>query len=444
MNIAMSLRGRGSIGSAQRALKVLSRFGTTASEMSRRLDRYERITSDLGVRPTWPTTACVLARHPSLLRAYAERGAELALHGLVHGDHAALDRREQREAIARAIDIFRHAGLAPVGFRGPYLLYNDATLDVLRELGLRYHCSQAVAFPVFRDDERIQAAPSYRRALQLYSARDSRRIAVRPKVRDGLVDIPVAIPDDEILLDRLALAEPARSAEWLHILDLTHERGDLFTIQLHPERIFELADALRDTLAAARRRRPVVFTATLGVIAGWWLRRSGFRLHVMRTDDDRYRVRLDADADATLLVRGLDVSRTPWHGRDAISTSRDFETRALRIPVVGVSGRTPPAVHAFLREEGLPFAVSDDAQSYGAHIDVPGTEWTEAQVLDAIDSAPGPLVRLWRWPNGARSALAVTGDVDALTLQDFALRFWETRSSLWTGAGASIWTGTRA
>lgn len=443
MNIAMSLRGRGAIGSAQRAAKVLSRFGTTTSAMSRRLDRYERITSDLGIRPTWPTTACVLARHPSLLRAYAERGAELALHGLVHGDHAALDRREQRDAIARAIEIFERCGLAPVGFRGPYLLYNAATLDVLRELGLRYHCSQAVAFPVLRDGGRIQATPSYRRALQLYSALDSRRIAVTPRMRDGLVDIPVAIPDDEILLDRLGLAEPERSAEWLHILGLTYARGDLFTIQLHPERILELTDALQETLAEARRRRPVVFTATLGVMADWWLRRSGFRLRVIRTGDDRYRVSLDADADATLLVRGLDVGRSAWHGRDALSTSRDFETRASRIPVVGVSRRTPPAVHAFLREEGLPFEVSDDARSYGAHVDVSGTEWTEAAILDAIDGAPGPLVRVWRWPDGARSALAVTGDVDALTLHDFALRFWETRGSLWTGASASAWTGTR-
>jgi len=444
MNVAMSLRGRGSLGSMQRAGRVLARFGATASAMSRRLDRYEQITSDLGVQPTWPTTACVLARHPSLLRAYSERGVELALHGLVHGDHAALDRREQREAIARAIDIFRRSGISPVGFRGPYLLYNDATLDVLRELGMSYHCSQAVAFPVLRDDGRMQAMPSYRRALQLYSALDSRGIAVRPKMRDGLVDIPVAIPDDEILLDRLGLDESERAAEWLHILDLTYAAGDLFTIQLHPERIFELAAALRKTLAETRRRRPVVFIATLGVIAEWWLRRRGFKLHVIRAGDDRYRVRLDADADATLLVRGLDVARTSWHGRDAISSSHEFETNATRVPVVGVSRRTPAGVHAFLTEEGLPFEVSDDAPSYGAHVDVSGPQWTETQVLGAIEGAAGPLVRLGRWPSGARSALAVTGDVDALTLQDFALRFWETRRSLWTGANASAWIGRRA
>ena len=46
----------------------------------------------------------------------------------------------------------------------------------------------------------------------------------------------------------------------------------------------------------------------------------------------------------------------------------------------------------------------------------------ERAILAEIDASPAPLVRLWRWPNGAQSALAVTGDIDALTLFDFGLR----------------------
>ena len=105
MSLVMSLRSRGGSGSAARAGKVLTRFGATAGAMVRRLDRYDAITSELGIRPTWPTTASVLARHPDLLRRYAAQGVELALHGLVHGDHGGLDEAQQREAIARAADI---------------------------------------------------------------------------------------------------------------------------------------------------------------------------------------------------------------------------------------------------------------------------------------------------------------------------------------------------
>ncbi|TMF28227.1 MAG: DUF2334 domain-containing protein [Chloroflexi bacterium] len=427
MSLAMSLRSRGPAGSAARAAKVLSRFGATSSAMAQRLDRYDAIAAELGVRPTWPTTACVLARNPELLRRYVDRGAELAVHGLVHGDHAMLERAEQRDAIARALEIFAHAGIEATGFRGPYLRYNAATIEVLRELGFRYHSSQAVLFPVVDGPLDASAAAGYQLAIELYSARDARRVAVIPRLADGLVDIPVAIPDDEILIERLGLEEPERTATWLRVLDWTYARGDLFTLQLHPERIGELGPALHATLAEARRRRPSVFIARLDELASWWTRRSGFALSVTRTDGDRYQVRLRADDDATLLVRGLDVPRRPWHRDDAISDRFEFEVASDRMPVVGISRRSPPAVARFLAEEGLPFEISDDRRVYGAYVDVASTTWREAELLEAIDASGGPLVRIGRWPAGARSALAATGDIDAITLLDFALRSWETR-----------------
>jgi peptidoglycan/xylan/chitin deacetylase (PgdA/CDA1 family) len=429
MSLAMSIHARGPRATVARTATVVSRFGATASAMARRLERYTAITSRFGSRPSWPTTACVLERHPALLRRYADDGADLAVHGLVHGDHAAIGRRRQLDTIKRAMDIFERSGLRPVGFRGPYLRYNAATLEVLRELGLRYHSSQAVAFPLVAEGLGPRAAASYALALKLYSALDATRVAVRPRISGGLVDMPVAVPDDEILLDRLLLDEPARIAEWLHILETTYARGDLFTIQLHPERIDDLAEALGETLAAASRKRPAVYIARLDEIAEWWLRRSRFKLRVAPTGENRCHVSVEADDDATFLTRGLFVARTPWCGRDALCELREFDVESGRLPVVGVSRRSPPAVRDFLAEEGFAVAASDDPRSYGAHVDVAG-EWSESEVLDAIEAAPGPLVRIWRWPNAARSALAATGDIDALTLRDFVVRSWETRD--WT------------
>ncbi len=427
MSLAVSLQSRGASATLARTAQVFVRFGATTSAMARRLDRMDGIATAHGVRPTWPTTACVLERHPSLLRRYAERGVELALHGLVHGDHAALDGARQRETIARAIAVFERSGLRPVGFRGPYLRYNDDTLEALRALGLRYHSSQAFVFQNTAANITPAAASQLALALRLYGAVDARITCVRPRLVDGLVDIPVAVPDDEILLDRLRLSEPALSNEWLHILELTHSRGDLFTIQLHPERIPELGEALEATLGAARARKPAVYLARLDAIADWWLRRSRFTLRVTRAGEGRCRVSLSADPDATLLVRGLDTPAAPWHGGDLRCIAREFEAEAERLPVVGVSRRTPRAVTRFLTEEGFATESSDHRGTYGAYVDVADGTWSEVSVLEAIDGGPGPLVRLWRWPDGARSALAVTGDIDALTLRDFMTRSWETR-----------------
>ena len=427
MSLAVSLHSRGPAATLSRTAQVVSRFGATAAAMMRRLDRYESITTAYGVRPTWPTTACILERHPDLLRRYAERGVELAVHGLVHGDHAVIDGERQRATIARAIALFERSGLRPTGFRGPYLRYNAATLDALRALGLRYHSSQAMVFPLLASQLHANATAQYSLALRLYGAIDARTTAVRPRLRDGLVDIPVAVPDDEILLDRLRLAGAALSDEWLHVLELSYARGDLFTIQLHPERIDELGHALETTLRATRGRRPAVYVARLDDIADWWLRRSRFELRVKMAGDARCRVSLTADADATLLVRGLAVAQEPWNGRDGRTDARDFEADARRLPIVGVSRRSPDDVMRFLAEEGFATERSERRDRYGAYVDVPDGEWSEASLLDALESTPGPLVRVWRWPNGARSALSVTGDIDALTLRDFVTRSWETR-----------------
>jgi len=427
MSLVVSMQSRGASGTLSRTRQIASRFGATAASMTRRLDRYEAITSAHGVVPTWPTTACVLERHPDLLRRYAERGIELALHGLVHGDHAALDHARQRTTIERAIEVFEQSGVRASGFRGPYLRYNSATLDVLRALGVRWHSSQAVAFPLVSRDLDQRATTQFALALRLYAAVDAETVAVRPRLRDGLVDIPVAVPDDEILLDRLRLDEPELSAEWLHILELTYERGDLFTIQLHPERIHELGPALDATLAAARGRNPAVYVARLDEIASWWLRRARFSLRVTPGDAGRVLVSLDADDDATLLVRGLAVPSVAWYGRDERCEIRAFDTDAERLPVVGVSRRSPLEVSRFLVEEGFATEISDHRERFGAYVDVADPAWSESAILDAIETSPGPLVRISRWPNGARSALAATGDIDALTLRDFVVRSWETR-----------------
>jgi hypothetical protein len=94
--------------------------------------------------------------------------------------------------------------------------------------------------------------------------------------------------------------------------------------------------------------------------------------------------------------------------------------------VVGISTRSRRALQRFVEEEGFVTEVTDRAREVGAHLDQPGP-LDEASALAALEAAAGPLVRSWRWPDGARSALAVTGDVDSVTVQDFAFRLWETR-----------------
>jgi hypothetical protein len=398
--------------------------------MERRLQRFFEVTDAFGARPSFPITARVLARHPRPVQRLAESGVEFVIHGLVHNDHSRLDLEEQLEGIARAAKLFRAYGVPYSGFRCPFLRGNAATERAVRSLGMEYYSTQPVVFSTAAAAEVAGGAlAAYRRTLrQLYGThQQAERVLVRPTLRAGLVHIPVSLPDHEILVERLHTDARAQARVWLEMLESTWRAGELFTLQLHPERIFECEPALRALLAAARDRRPPGWIATLGEVAEWWRARSTTALRVERLEDGRFRVRLEGDARARLLIRGLpELAGEDGYGDERVSTMHDFELRSERAPIVGVSYRTHSSVLALLAEEGYVMERAAGAAGYGAWIDEPGDAEPRA-LVERVEASPGPLLRLARWPAGARSALAVTGDIDCMTIQDFALRLWEAR-----------------
>jgi len=86
----------------------------------------------------------------------------------------------------------------------------------------------------------------------------------------------------------------------------------------------------------------------------------------------------------------------------------------------------PKQVVSFLREQGYILDTGETATRCGTYMDAATLArlTTEVELINYIEASPGPLVRYWRWPGGAKSAMCVTGDLDALTLLDYALRLF--------------------
>ena len=67
------------------------------------------------------------------------KGHELACHSLTHPHLEKLDRATCRaEVLTDMVNLEAITGKKPVGMAYPYGSYNDETVDVLRELGIRY------------------------------------------------------------------------------------------------------------------------------------------------------------------------------------------------------------------------------------------------------------------------------------------------------------------
>jgi len=69
-----------------------------------------------------------------------------------------------------------------------------------------------------------------------------------------IVRIPFSLPDDEILVDKLNYGEREISKIWIRMLEEIERTNTYFILQLHPHRITELKNALKNLLKEATDR----------------------------------------------------------------------------------------------------------------------------------------------------------------------------------------------
>jgi len=427
----MLSKSRGTRNLLRRIGTVLCRFGMTANRFERTLNRYNAVTSELGCVPTLPITAKILERHPGIIRELSSQGVEFAVHGYIHIDYGVLPLQEQVRHFKKAIHSFESCHVPFTGFRAPFLRINNETVEALGNLSFAYDSSCAINWDVLDKIELTsQGWSAYNSLLDFNTPKESQKYLSLPKFVDGLVEIPVSFPDDEGMVDRLGISNGEVISEiWRSILKKTYDRGELFNISLHPERIPICENALTDTLRRAKQLSPAVWTATLREIAEWWRQRDTFTFEISHETNDRYSVKANCSENATILLKNCKVN-TPvaeWaNGYQSIS-ARDFILESPRCPVIGVSLDTSPDAVSFLKSEGFIVERSEQPDNYPIYLsDLARFEEADEKPLsERIEQTDAPLLRYWRWPEKARSALSVTGDIDSITLIDFVLRVFE-------------------
>jgi hypothetical protein len=424
MNLVKYLsQSRGAGNSARRLGSISQRFGFSPARMSGALRELVDICEESGARPTLAVTACLIERNPDFFSSLAARKVDLAVHGFVHTDHALLDEQAQYEHLSRALEAFAQLGLAPKGFRHPYLRFNDDTWRAAARLGFTHASNSSIHWDVVQESLPPEALSAYLKGLALYGSKpESQRMSLPHTVGGGIIDVPASLPDDEAVLDRLGLSGRHAGIFWLRTLDRTGELGEAMTLVVHNERVPMCANSLRALLRNARRRSPAVWIATLSEINDWWRKRASWNGRVEEAASGQWRVTPPADPDATVLVRDAETEPAglPWFGRWRMMPPQPFTIRSNVAPMLALDD-APEAARTFLRSEG--YAIAEGADG-ALHLDTPTAfgPADERALSETIEASSHPLVRLWRWPRGARSALAITSDVDAMTLFDFLRR----------------------
>lgn len=441
--VAFSIRTKGVSNFLRRLHTVFTRFGFSERVIRRSLLTAVQTLQAHASAPTFFIPAAVLNRHPKLIAEIAGHGVEIGIHGYVHNDYRTLNAEQQFAQTRRAIEVFRAVQVDYSGFRNPYLGWTDESLEVFRQLGFRYESNEAVLHDVV-DLERLSPTiqKGFAKSLELFQAMPCTAYNLRPHLEGTLVRIPTSIPDDEITFDRLRITDPQEvGAIWSEVMQNVYKYEGIYTLNYHPERGVLCDQALKKLLTCASSQPLPVWITRLGEVASWWLERRAFRLNFTPLKAGSWQVSANCTSRATLLGRHLEVEGPTihaWSGVEQRIEGDHFTVHAACQPCLALSPRTPGEVEEFFYEQGYPVAsgVEESARTdYACYLDLPeglGKSREEqrklrSELIQKIEYLETPLLRFGYWPSGQRAALAISGDIDSVTIQDFFLRILEVR-----------------
>ncbi|HEV2580302.1 MAG TPA: polysaccharide deacetylase family protein [Ktedonobacteraceae bacterium] len=438
--VSFSIKTKGIRNFSRRLWTVFTRFGFSEARISRALHTLVETLGKYDAAPTFFIPAVVLQRHVALIHEITGAGAEMGVHGYIHNDYRYLSEVGQYKQMEQAVAVFESTHTPFNGFRNPYLGWTEDTLRVLTALGFAYESNEAVLHPVIDLDLLTPSLRSgYEKSFELFQALACNAYVLRPHVEESLLRIPTSIPDDEMLFDRLRITDAQEVGRiWRKIMERVYDLGGIYTLNLHPERALLCRRALDILLSFASSQALPVWLPRLNEVAQWHQERRQFKLEIVEESPRRWRFAATCSSRATLLARHLtleDQAASPWFGPDVRVLEQSGVVSADRCPCIALSAQTPQEVLEFLQEQGYPAlrCAPEEGQRYALYLDLPGGlgDTREEQrarrgsLLEQLVQLEAPLLYFGYWPDGCRAALAVSGDIDSITAQDFFLRVFE-------------------
>jgi peptidoglycan/xylan/chitin deacetylase (PgdA/CDA1 family) len=199
-------------GKSSPALLAQGEYGSRAAmpRILKFLDRH-------GIPASFYVPAVSALLHPQDVRDAAAAGHEIGLHGWIHERNSNLAEADERDLSFRAADVLQKiAGNPPVGLRTASWDFSEATLRIIREMGLLYDSS------LMGDDECYELLEDGKPT--------------------GIVELPVEwIKDDYPYfgMDRLSGIRPYTAPSlvgevWRREFDGAYAERGLFLLTMHP------------------------------------------------------------------------------------------------------------------------------------------------------------------------------------------------------------------
>ncbi|MEW9584262.1 polysaccharide deacetylase [Paraburkholderia sp. DGU8] len=139
------------------------------------------------IRTTWFIPGHSIETFPEQMRAVADAGHEIGVHGYSHENPIAMTRQQEADVLDKSIElIMRLAGRKPTGYVAPWWEFSNVTNELLIERGILYdHSLMHHDFQPYR----VRVGDSWTRIDYRKDARDWMKPLVRGRETD-LIEIP--------------------------------------------------------------------------------------------------------------------------------------------------------------------------------------------------------------------------------------------------------------
>lgn len=401
-----------------RLIDVHTRYGSHGLVMIHRIIRLVKLLNHLNVRPTFPTPAVILLKYPQFFEHLVqEYEVELAVHGYRHVDYTMLSTDEVEQELEKAYSIFHSFRISLCGFRFPFLKKNSFSIEKLGKIGYAWDSSVARYWDVVPWDqvgERKKLA--FHRILSTYQAIPAEKAINLPYWIGQTLEIPVSLPDDDMLLDRMRIRDPRFLLNvWSQILKQVRARRGIFVLQAHPERSDFFYIPLSQLLHEAKAYGDV-WIASLGEVAKWWRERFHAQFKFEQFKRGQWKVIASHSNRFTLYFALNDtLSEIPVESRQ----NRVWLVECLKRPCIGVHPETAFPVLHWLRQEGILFEITPDNSQHEIFIHEPNPNLSFSELSKRILTKNCCILKLGEWPAPFRSAFAVSGDIDYMDVWGF-------------------------
>ena len=101
--------------------------------------RLLKLFARLGIKTTWFVPGHSIETFPGEMRAVAEAGHEIGIHGYSHENPIAMTREQEMAVLDKCIDLVTQlSGRRPTGYVAPWWEFSTVTNELLLERGIKY------------------------------------------------------------------------------------------------------------------------------------------------------------------------------------------------------------------------------------------------------------------------------------------------------------------